>query len=58
MIVNELIGKKVVLHIETGGSVIQHRGVLEAVDSHFIKLRKDNETIFFCLYNLVGIGAV
>jgi phosphatidate phosphatase APP1 len=58
MIVNELIGKKVVLHVSAGSTVALHRGVLEGVDNLFVKLKKDNETIFFVLSNVVGIQGV
>ena len=58
MIIQELLGKKVVVHIQTGSTVAQHRGVLESADQHFIKLKKDNETVFFTLINVVGMAAV
>jgi hypothetical protein len=58
MIVQELVGKKVVVHVGTATAVVLHRGVLESVDEHFIKLRKDNETIYFVLVNIIGIQGV
>jgi ferredoxin-fold anticodon binding domain-containing protein len=58
MILNELVGKKVVVHVTVGSSVTQHRGVLQAVDANFLKLQKDNETIFFVLTNVVGVAGV
>jgi hypothetical protein len=58
MIVNELVGKKVVVHVNAGSTVALHRGVLEGADQFFIKLKKDNETIFFMLANVVGIQGV
>jgi hypothetical protein len=58
VIINELIGKKVVVHVEAGANVVQHRGILEAADSNYVKLKKDSETIFFSIHNIVGIQGV
>lgn len=58
MIINEIIGKKVVVHVENGTQVVLHRGVLEQADSLFIRLKKDTETIYFCLQNVVAIHPV
>jgi hypothetical protein len=58
MIVQELIGKKVVVHVETGANVAQHRGVLEAADAQFLKVKKDSETLFLCISNIIAVGAV
>ena len=58
MILSELIGKKVVIHVAQGTQVVLHRGVLESADTHFLKLKKDNELIYFCLYHVVGVTAV
>jgi small nuclear ribonucleoprotein (snRNP)-like protein len=58
MLLSELVGKKVVVHVTTGSTVTQHRGVLEAVDTHVLKLKKDNELIYFLLTTVVGVGPV
>ena len=58
MIINEVIGKKVVVHIGSGTQVVVHRGVLEQADSLFIKLKKDTETIYFCMHAVVAIHPV
>ncbi|MBS1702529.1 MAG: hypothetical protein JST12_12760 [Armatimonadetes bacterium] len=58
MIINEIIGHKVVVHVENGTQVVMHRGVLEQADSLFIRLKKDNETIYFCLVNVIAIHPV
>ena len=58
MIINEIIGKKVVVHVENGAQVVLHRGVLEQADSLFIRLKKDTETIYFCLHAVVAIHPV
>lgn len=57
-VIQELVGKKVVVHAESGGRAAEHRGVLEAIDAHWLKLKKDNETLFFCLYNISAVRAV
>lgn len=58
MIIHELVGKKVVIHVESGAAVVQHRGVLESADGTFLKLKKDNETIYFTIYNIVAVVGV
>jgi hypothetical protein len=58
VIINELIGKKVVVHVINGPAVVLHRGVLEGADTHFLKLKKDSETIFFVLVNVVALQGV
>jgi hypothetical protein len=58
MIIQELVGKKVVVHVESGSNVVQHRGILESVDSSFPKLKKDNETLFFTLVNVLAVQSV
>ncbi len=57
-IANELVGKKVVVHVNSGGAAAQHRGVLEAADGHFFKLKKDSETLFIGLPNVISVAAV
>ena len=57
-VIQELIGKKVVVHAESGGKSAEHRGVLEAIDNGWLKLKKDNETIFFCLYHVAAVRPV
>jgi hypothetical protein len=58
MIIQELVGKKVVIHVETGATVVQHRGVLESADVSFLKLKKDSETIYFSMYNIIAVVGV
>ena len=58
MIVQELVGKKVVVHVETGANVAQHRGVLEAADAQSLKVKKDSETLFLCISNIIAVAAV
>ncbi len=58
MIINEIIGKKVVVHIENGAQVVLHRGILEQADANFIRLKKDTETIYFCLHKTIAIHPV
>jgi len=58
MIIQELVGKKVVVHVESGPNVVQHRGILESVDTSFLKLKKDNETLFFTLVNVLAVQSV
>ena len=58
MIINEIIGKKVVVHIESATQVVLHRGILEQADPQFIRLKKDTETIYFCLHKIIAIHPV
>ena len=58
MIINEIIGKKVVVHVENGAQVVLHRGVLEQADAQFIRLKKDTETLYFSLHFVVAIHPV
>lgn len=58
MIINEIVGKKVVVHVENGAQVVLHRGVLEQADAQFIRLKKDTETIYFSLGFVVAIHPV
>ncbi len=58
MIINEVIGTKVVVHIQNGTQVVLHRGVLEQADAHFIRLKKDTETIYFTMTAIVAIHPV
>jgi hypothetical protein len=58
MIINEIIGKKVVVHIESGTQVVLHRGILEQADGNFIRLKKDTETIYFGLHKVVAVHPV
>lgn len=55
MIINELIGKKVVVHVENGTQVVLHRGVIEQADAQFIRLKKDTETIYFAVSFVVAV---
>ncbi len=58
MIINEIIGKKVVVHIENGAQVVLHRGILEQADAQFIRLKKDTETLYFTLTFIIAIHPV
>jgi hypothetical protein len=58
MIISEILGKKVVVHIENGAQVVLHRGVLEQVDTQFIRLKKDTETLYLSLCFIVAIHPV
>ncbi len=58
MIINEVIGKKVVIHLENGSQVVLHRGILEQADAQFIRLKKDTETLYFSLAYIVAIHPV
>jgi transcription antitermination factor NusG len=58
MIINEVLGKKVVVHIENGTQVVLHRGVLEQADAQFIRLKKDTETLYFSMNFVVAIHPV
>jgi len=50
---NELIGKKVVVFSDSANGERQDIGILESVDSIWLKLHKGaNETLFFCLYSV------
>ncbi len=57
-VVNELIGKKVVMHVINGSAVAEHRGTLITTDGVWFKLQKDHETFFFCVYNIQAIRPV
>ncbi len=58
MIINEIIGKKVVIHIENATQVVLHRGVLEQADNQFVRLKKDTETIYFSMFKVIAIHPV
>ncbi|HLP00315.1 MAG TPA: hypothetical protein VK171_17085 [Fimbriimonas sp.] len=59
MIINELIGKKVVIHVEAGSNVQLHRGVLEQADAQFIRLKKDGDTtLYFGMTKIIEIQQV
>lgn len=58
MIINEVVGKKVVVHVQNGTQVVLHRGVLEAADAQFIRLKKDTETMYFCMNAIVAVHPV
>jgi hypothetical protein len=52
-LISVLIGKKVTIYSNMGGTEKQDVGVLEAVESEWIRLRKaDGETLFFTVYSL------
>ncbi len=47
-IVNELVGKKVIIYSQGGGTERQDVGMLEAADDKFLRLRKsETETLYF-----------
>jgi len=50
---NELIGKKVIVYSELAGTERQDVGVLEGVETQWIRLRKsETEVLFFSIYKL------
>ncbi|HWD38844.1 MAG TPA: hypothetical protein VG944_08355 [Fimbriimonas sp.] len=50
---NELIGKKVVIHSAGSSGERQDIGTLESVDGTWLKLLKNtNETLYFTVYSI------
>lgn len=58
MLIQEIIGKKVTIHVEAGSNVQLHRGILEAADAQFIRIKKDNDTLYFGIGQIVEIQPV
>ena len=49
----ELIGKKVTVHVNVGNSDSQHIGIIEAFEENILKLRKgESEYLYFSIFNI------
>lgn len=51
-LLQELVGQRVRVYSTAGNSGYGDEGILEAFDGQWLRLRRDGETLFFCVYNI------